>query len=215
MMTPDIAPGSIASLNADSSANPARRRVLLSLAAAAALPLAACGRDGQLKNVHGIDLTDAKWSADFSLKDPDGKTRSIADFKDKLVMLFFGFTQCPDVCPTTLARAAQVKAGLGADGSKLQVLFITVDPERDTPDVLRAYTTAFDPGFLGLYGDAKQTVDTAKAFKVFFQKVPTGSSYTMEHTALTYVFDTRGQLRLALRHEQTAAECLSDIRQLV
>ena len=211
MMTPGHARGPIADL----STNPSRRRMLLSMAAVAALPLAACGRDGQLKNVHGIDLTDAKWAADFSLKDPDGKTRSMADFKDKLVMLFFGFTQCPDVCPTTLARAAQVKAGLGADGNKLQVLFITVDPERDTPAVLKAYTTAFDPSFLGLYGDAKQTADTAKAFKVFFQKVPTGSSYTMEHTALTYVFDTHGQLRLALRHEQTAAECLSDIRQLL
>jgi protein SCO1/2 len=211
MMTPRHARGPIADL----STQPLRRRMLLSLAAVAALPLAACGRDGQLKNVHGIDLTDAKWAADISLKDPDGKTRSMADFKDKLVMLFFGFTQCPDVCPTTLARAAQVKAGLGADGNKLQVLFITVDPERDTPAVLKAYTTAFDPGFLGLYGDAKQTADTAKAFKVFFQKVPTGTSYTMEHTALTYVFDTRGQLRLALRHEQTAAECLSDIRQLL
>jgi protein SCO1/2 len=193
----------------------ARRRVLLSLAAGAVLPLAACGKDGQLKNVHGIDLTDASWGADFSLKDPDGKTRSMADFKDKLVMLFFGFTQCPDVCPTTLVRAAQVKAGLGKDGDKLQVLFVTVDPERDTPAVLKAYTTAFDPGFIGLYGDAKQTMDAAKAFKVFYQKVPTGSSYTMEHTAMSYVFDPRGKLRLALRHEQTAEECLADMRQLV
>jgi protein SCO1/2 len=212
-MNPDLTPGA-ASAPAETLRH-SRRRLLLSLAAAATLPLAACGKEGQLKNVRGIDLTDASWSADFNLKDPDGKTRSIGDFKDKLVMMFFGFTQCPDVCPTTLARAAQVKAGLGKDGDRLQVLFITVDPERDTPAVLKAYTTAFDPTFLGLYGDAKQTMDTAKAFKVFYQKVPTGSSYTVEHTALSYVFDTRGKLRLALRHEQTAAECLSDIKQLV
>lgn len=217
MMKAGAEPGVIAPQTASTIAPHllARRRVMLSLAAAAVLPLAACGKDGQLKNVHGIDLTDASWGADFSLLDPDGKTRSMADFKDKLVMLFFGFTQCPDVCPTTLARAAQVKAGLGKDGDKLQVLFVTVDPERDTPAVLKAYTTAFDPGFLGLYGDAKQTMDAAKAFKVFYQKVPTGSSYTMEHTAMSYVFDPRGKLRLALRHEQTAEECLSDMRQLV
>ena len=132
--------------------------------------------------------------------------------RGKTVMLFFGFTQCPDICPTALTRALEIKSLLGADAAKLQVLFITVDPERDTPDILRAYMQAFDPAFVGLRGDAEQTRAAAQSFKVFYQKVPTGSSYTMDHTALTYVIDAQGKLRLALRHQQSAEECAADLR---
>lgn len=130
-------------------------------------------------------------------------------------MMFFGFTQCPDVCPTALVRAATVKQLLGADGDRLQVIFVTVDPERDTPEILKAYTAAFDPSFLGLYGDLKHTEETAKDFKVFYKKVPTGSSYTMDHSALSYVYDPDGKLRLVLRHTQSAEEYAADLRQLL
>jgi protein SCO1/2 len=139
----------------------------------------------------------------------------VADFKGKAVMLFFGFTQCPDICPTALVRAAEIRKMLGADGERLQVIFVTVDPERDSPVVLKAYTQAFDPSFLGLYGDPQKTSETAKAFKAFYRKVPTGSSYTMDHSAFSYVFDPAGKIRLALRHEQSAQECAEDLRKIL
>jgi protein SCO1/2 len=130
-------------------------------------------------------------------------------------MVFFGFTQCPDVCPTALTRAVQIRKLLGADAERLQVIFITVDPERDTPKVLEAYTRAFDPSFLGLYGDAERTAQTAKAFRVVYARVPTGRSYTIDHSALSYVFDATGAIRLALRHEQSAQDCVHDLRQIL
>ncbi|MGD9943855.1 MAG: SCO family protein [Burkholderiaceae bacterium] len=191
--------------------DPRRRRLLL--ATAAVLPLAAC--DKAPASFTGIDLTGANYGREFSLKDADGQTRSLAEFKGKAVLIFFGFTQCPDVCPTSLARAAEIKRLLGADAERLQVIFITVDPERDTPEVLKAYAAAFDAGVIGLYGDAAQTQAAAREFKVYYAKVPTGSSYTMDHTALSYVIDPAGQLRLALRHESSAQECAADIRRLL
>jgi protein SCO1/2 len=121
----------------------------------------------------------------------------------------------PRRLPDRLIRAAKVKQLLGADGDKLQVIFITVDPERDTPEVIKAYTAAFDPSFIGLYGDAKRTRETADEFKVYYKQVPTGSSYTMDHSALSYAFDPHGRLRLALRHEQTAEDYAHDLRQLL
>jgi len=165
---------------------------------------------------HSMDITGLMPDAShFSLTDHEGKERSLADFKGHAVLIFFGFTQCPDVCPMALARASEIKQLLGEAGQRLQVLFVTLDPERDTPEILKAYTTTFDPAFIGLYGDIKRTQETARNFKVYFKKVPTGSSYTLDHTALSYVYDPSGVLRLALRHNQSAAECAEDIRQLL
>lgn len=196
-----------------------RRRLLAGFAAAGLLPvcgglLSACGGPRPL-SVHGINLSGRDFAKDFRLLDPQGRERSLADFRGKLAMVFFGFTQCPDVCPTALTRAVQIRKRLGADAERLQVIFITVDPERDTPKVLEAYTRAFDPSFLGLYGDLERTAQTAKAFRVVYAKVPTGRSYTIDHSALSYVFDATGAIRLALRHEQSAQDCVHDLRQLL
>jgi protein SCO1/2 len=139
----------------------------------------------------------------------------MADYRGKIVLIFFGFTQCPDVCPTALTRAVDIKEQLGEDGDKLQVLFISIDPERDTPELLQAYMQAFDPSFVALRPTEEELAKTASDFKVFYQKVPTGSSYTMDHSALTYVYDTQGKLQIALRHTQTAEEAVADIRQVL
>lgn len=194
-----------------------RRTLLATISATVlALGLSACGKsEASLQDVHGIDLTGASFGDGFQLKDADGQVRTLEDFKGKVVLMFFGFTQCPDVCPTALVNASQIKSLLGPDGDKLQVLFITVDPERDTPEVLREYTQAFDPSFIGLYGDEAQTAAVAKNYRVFYAKVPTGNSYTMEHTALTYVFDRDGTLRIALRHEMTPEQSAEDIRKVM
>lgn len=194
------------------------RRALLSAIGATllAFSLTACGEsEASLNDIHVIDLTEASFGDGFQLKDPDGNVRTLEDFKGKVVMMFFGFTQCPDVCPTALVNAAQIKSLLGADGDDLQVLFVTVDPERDTPDVLREYAQAFDPSFIGLYGTPEETAAVAKAYRVFYAKVPTGNSYTIEHTALTYVFDRQGKLRIALRHELTPEQSAEDIRKVM
>ena len=190
-----------------------RRRGLLG-AGLATLLLAACGKPTSLGEVHGINLEGSQLGKDFRLLDTEGVERSLADYRGKVVLMFFGFTQCPDVCPTALVRAAEVKEQLGADGERLQVLFVTVDPERDTPEVLKAYAQAFDPGFVGLYGDEARMRETAREFKVFYQKVPTGDSYTIDHTALSYVYDTQGKIRLALRHDQTPEEYVEDLRKV-
>ncbi|MGJ7570632.1 SCO family protein [Variovorax sp. RB2P76] len=191
-----------------------RRSLLLAGGGLAALALAACDKVLPA-SYNGVDITGASYAQDFRLSDPDGRERTLADFKGKAVMMFFGFTQCPDVCPTALVRAAEIKRLLGADGDRLQVIFVTVDPERDLPVVLKAYTQAFDASFIGLYGDLQRTAETAKAFKVFYKKVPTGSSYTMDHSAFSYVFDPKGKIRLVLRHEQSAEECAQDLRQIL
>lgn len=177
--------------------------------------LSACSRTEPLKDINGLSLAQAEMGRDFKLTDTQGKRVSLADFKGKVLVLFFGFVQCPDVCPTSLLRASQVQSLLGADGERVQVAFITVDPERDTPEILRAYTTAFDPSFMALTGTPEEIARTAKEFKVFYQKVPTGSSYTIDHTALSYVYDTQGKLQMALRHEQTAEEVASDLRKVL
>jgi protein SCO1/2 len=187
-----------------------RRRLLV--AGSAAL-VAAC--QPAAPAFHGIDLTGADYAKGFRLRDPEGRTRTLADFKGQAVLLFFGFTQCPDVCPTALARAAQAKALLGELGARLQVVFVTVDPERDTPQVLQAYTKAFDESFLALYGSLDETAELARNFKAYYKKVPTGASYTMDHTALSYVYDPAGQLRVVLRHDQTAEQYAQDLRRLL
>lgn len=195
-----------------------QRRTMLGALSATLLTVAlpACGKsEAALQDIHGIDLSGATFGDGFQLKDHDGNTRTLADFKGKTVLMFFGFTQCPDVCPTALVNATQIKSLLGPQGDNLQVLFITVDPERDTPEVLREYVKAFDPSFVGLYGNAEETAAVAKAYRVYYAKVPTGNSYTMEHTALTYVFDDKGKLRMALRHEQTPEQSAEDLRKVM
>lgn len=193
----------------------AARRVWLkaALVGASGLTLWACQR--QAPAFKGIDVTGAAFGRSFSLPDATGATRSLAEFKGKLVLVFFGFTQCPDVCPTALSRAVEVRRLLGQQADRLQVVFISVDPERDTPELLREYLKAFDPSFIALRGDADALAATAKEFKVIYQKVATPSSYTMDHTALSYVFDPTGRLRLALRHEQSAEDVATDLRILL
>jgi len=195
--------------------NRLRRHGLIGAASLSALALLGCDAKPSLGDVRGLDLSDADFARDFHLFDTQGQARSLADFHGKVLMVFFGFTQCPDICPTALFRASEVKQLLGQDAHRLDVAFITVDPERDTPEILDAYVKAFDPQFIGLRGDADQTRKAAQEFKVYYAKVPTGSSYTMDHTALTYVFDTRGKLRLALRHNQTAQDYAHDIRRVL
>jgi protein SCO1/2 len=165
----------------------------------AATVFAGCSGSGaSFKNT---DITGADYGKDLALTDHTGKMRTLADFRGKVVVVFFGYMHCPDVCPTTLAELKVVKEQLGEDGGRLQVLFVTLDPERDTPKLLAAYAPAFDPSFLGLYGDTAATARVAKEFKVFYQKVPgkTPDSYTVDHTAGSYVFDPQGRLRLFVR----------------
>ena len=161
-----------------------------------ALPLAGCDR-GQPK-FKASDITGTSYGRDFALTDHTGKARTLADFRGKVVVLFFGYTQCPDVCPTTLAELAEAMRRLGADAARVQVLFVTVDPERDTPSSSAHYVPAFDPSFLGLYGDAAALERTAKEFKIVYQKQPgsTPGTYTMDHSAGTFVFDPQGRLRV-------------------
>lgn len=191
------------------------RRHFLAAMLATALPLYGCSQSSELENINGIDLSTVDFGSDFKLAGTDGAQHSLADFKGKVVLVFFGFTQCPDVCPTALYHAAEAKRMLGADGDRLQILFITVDPERDTPEVLKEYVNAFDSSFLGLYGDLEQTAQTARDFRVYYEKVPTGSSYTIDHSAMTYVYDANSKLRLGLRHTQSVEEYVDDIRQVL
>lgn len=180
----------------------------------AALSAFGCSASGpSFKNT---DITGADYGKDFRLTDHTGKTRTLADFRGKVVVMFFGYTRCPDVCPTTLAELKAVKEQLGADGMRMQVLFITVDPERDTPELLASYVPAFDPSFLGLYGDNAAISKVARDFKVFYQKVPgkAPDSYTVDHTAGSYIFDPLGRLRLFARFGN-AANLAADIRTLL
>ena len=187
---------------------------LVLVASMSLFPLSACQpRSAPIFN--SIDITGAEYGRSFSLPDPGGATRTLSDFKGKIVMVFFGYTQCPDVCPTTLSRAIEVRKLLGSDADKVQVVFVTLDPERDTPDLLRDYMNAFDASFVALRGDAQSTADTAKEFKVFYQKVPISSSYGINHTAATYVFDPKGRLRLGLRHAQSAQDVAADLKILL
>jgi protein SCO1/2 len=196
--------------------SPINRRHFLSVAlVASAALLHGCSRPQKLQDTHGTDLSDANIGRDFLLTGTDGQQHRLADFTGKVVLIFFGFTQCPDMCPTALFRAARIREILGQDGNRLQVLFITIDPERDTPQILKTYVSAFDPSFMGLYGSLDQTAKTARAFKAYYAKVPTGSSYTMDHTALTYAYDRSGHLRLGLGYELTAEECAEDIRKIL
>lgn len=161
------------------------------------------------------DLTGADYGRGFALTDHGGKPRTLADFRGKLVVLTFGFTHCPDICPTILADLAGAVQSLGAEAQRVQVLFVTVDPERDTPELLARYVTAFDPRFVGLAGDLEAIRQTAKEFKIFFEKQPTGSSYTVNHSAQSYVIDAQGRLRLFVRHDRIAADLGDDLKTLL
>ncbi len=164
-----------------------------------------------------VDITGASYAKDFELTDHNGKVRHLGDFKGKVVVMFFGYTQCPDVCPTSMAELAEVKKALGADGDKLQGLFVTVDPARDTPEVLKGYMENFDPTFLALYTTPEKLEALAKDFKVYYKRVngKTDTSYTMDHSAGSYIYDTQGNLRLFTRYGSGAKVLAADIQQLL
>jgi len=196
--------------------NRVRRSLLLAAVSSAAL--AACDAPGGPKAAfRGADITGADYARSLSLPDISGQPRSLADFKGKVTVVFFGYTQCPDVCPTTMAELAQVKKSLGADGDKLQGLFVTIDPERDTPQVLQSYLASFDPSFIALRGTTEQTQAAAKEFKIFYAKVPgkVEGSYTMDHTAGAFVIDRDGNPRLFERYGAGAQALLSDVKALL
>jgi protein SCO1 len=178
--------------------------------------LSACSE--QKPAFKAVDVTGADYARDFAgLVDHNGQARSVKDFAGKVVVVFFGFVQCPDVCPTTMAELADAKKLLGKDGDKLQAIFITVDPERDTLPILKAYMSNFDASFLALRGDAQPLSDVAKAFKIYYKKVPgkTPSSYTMDHSAGSYVFDTQGRVRLYTRYGSGAKALADDMKLLL
>ena len=193
-----------------------RRQALRFLAATLVAGLLAACSPEALK-FKSIDITGADYVKGFALPDHNGVQRSLADFKGKAVVVFFGFTQCPDVCPTALADLAEVKRLLGPQGDKLQGIFVSVDPERDTPEVLKAYMTNFDPSFLALRPSMDQLPEVAKGFKVFYKKVegPTLTSYTIEHSAGSYVFDPQGRVRLYTRQAVGAQGLADDITLLL
>jgi protein SCO1 len=188
-----------------------RRTALVTLA------LAAVGCMENKPQFKAVDITGADYAKDFRLPDASGKERSLQEFKGKAVVVFFGFTQCPDACPTTLTEIAQAKKLLGADGDKVQAVFITVDPERDTPEILKAYMGNFDPSFVALRGSPEQLAAVAKDFKVYYKKVEgkTPSTYSMDHSAASYVYDPQGRLRLYTRYGSGAQALADDIKLLL
>ena len=198
----------------------ARRALLLAAVASATMGLAAC--DGALPGsgkpaFKSIDITGAEYARTLQLSDPDGQLRSLADYKGKVVVVFFGYTQCPDVCPTTMAELAEVKRSLGPDGARVQGIFVTVDPARDTAELLKAYAANFGPDIIGLRGTPEQTTAAAKEFKVFYNKVPgkTDTSYTVDHTAGSYIFDAKGKVRLFTRYGSGAQALADDLKILL
>jgi len=192
-----------------------KRIAIASLLGVAAL-LAGCDSSPKAPAFQLTDITGAQFARDFQLIDHNGKPRTIADFKGKVVAIFFGYTRCPDACPTTMGELALVMKELGKDAERLQVLFITVDPERDTPDVLSRYVPAFHPSFLGLYGDAEATARTAKEFRIVYQKQPLkDGGYSVDHSAGSYLYDTSGRVRLFAKYGQGAQPLLHDIRLLL
>ena len=194
-----------------------RRRLL---GAAALALIAGCDKvavSGAKLQFQSTDITGADFGRSLALPDQNGKLRTLDDFKGKVTVLFFGYTQCPDVCPTTMAELAEVKKSLGPDGDRLQGVFVTIDPERDTPEVLKGYMANFDPSFIALRGNLEQTAAAAKEFKVFYAKVPgkTPGSYTMDHTAASYVLDRNAKLRLFVRYGSGAPALAADLKALL
>ena len=195
----------------------AERRTLLTWALSLGMGggLMACSPDRP--SFKGVDITGADYAQGFAVSDHNGQPRTLADFAGKVVIVFFGYTQCPDVCPTSMQELAEVKRLLGADGDKLQGLFITLDPERDTPEMLKAYMGNFDPTFLALHPTPDQLVAIAKDFKIYYKKVDgkTATSYTLDHSAGSYTFDTRGRVRLYNRYGSGAAALAEDVKTLL
>lgn len=175
--------------------------------------LAACSPEAP--KFRSTDISGADFGKSLALTGHDGKPRTLEDFRGKAVVLFFGFTHCPDICPTTLADTAAVLKKLGPDAARVQVLFVTLDPERDTPEILAKYVPAFDSGFLGLYGDAPATQRAAKEFKIFYEKRKTGDTYSVDHSGQSYVIDPQGRLRLFVRHDRIALDLADDLRVLL
>ncbi|MCB1967335.1 SCO family protein [Accumulibacter sp.] len=190
-------------------------KILSTLILSITLLLAACSPPPV--SFKSSDITGVDWGRRLSLTDHNGQARQLADFKGKVVVLFFGYTQCPDVCPTTLLAMREVQKRLGERGSHVQVLFVTLDPERDTAQLLARYVTAFDPSFIGLRGDTAATAAAAREFKVFYSK-QAGSepgTYGIDHTTGSYVFDPQGRLRLLVRHGEPADSVAGDITLLL
>ncbi len=178
------------------------------------LLLNACSQPVGFKST---DISGSDWGKDFKLTDHQGRMRQLADFKGQVVIVFFGYTQCPDVCPTTLSAMREVMTRLGDSADRVQVLFVSLDPARDSAEVLAQYVTAFDRRFIGLRADEAHTAETAKEFKVFYSRQPgkTADSDTIDHSTGSYVFDPQGRLRLLLRHGETAENIVADLRQLL
>lgn len=196
-----------------------RRTLLLGALPLLALP-AACDRaqpPAPSANFQAVDITGATYALDFALPDTHGQVRRLADFRGKAVVVFFGYMHCPDVCPTTMAELAQVKQLLGPEGARLQPIFVTVDPERDSPELLEAYVRNFGPDFIALRGSVDATKALAQSFKAYFAKVPgqDAASYTMDHTAGAYVYDPQGRIRLFVRYGQPVQAWVSDLKQLL
>ena len=197
-----------------------RRHVLLAAAGAAALALAGCepgASPGSKQAFRGVDITGAEYARILSLPDQTGTVRSLSDFKGKVVVVFFGYTQCPDVCPSTMAELAQIKKAMGKDGERVQGIFVSVDPERDTPEILKGYMASFDSSFVAMRGTVDQTKAAAKEFKVFYGKVPgkTEGSYSVDHTAGSFIFDPAGKVRLFVRYGSGAEALTADLKALL
>jgi protein SCO1 len=192
-----------------------RRTAALVVVLFALVLASGCSRDGP--KFQSSDITGAAFGRDFALTDHNGHPRTLADYRGKAVVVFFGYTQCPDACPTTLSALAETMKKLGPDADRVQVLFVTVDPERDTKALLAAYAPAFDPRFVGLYGDAAATEKVAKEFKIIYQKQPgaTPGTYTVDHSAGTYIFDPQGRLRLYVSYGQSPDVFAHDLRELL
>jgi protein SCO1/2 len=195
----------------------AHRRAVLRLLAAAPLAamLAACGNDAPA--FKGNDISGTHLGRDVAMVDQDGKPRKLADFSGKVMLVFFGYTQCPDVCPTSLAELAQVMQALGPDAARVQVVMITVDPERDTPDVMKQYVTTFNPGFVGLTGSADQVKQAASSFKAYYAKVPAkgGKDYSMDHSAAFYLLDAKGEARVLANNDIGTDALVHDLKALL
>jgi protein SCO1/2 len=193
------------------------RRFVLSLAVLAAAALAGCERVAPPHRFNAVDLTGATYAQGFDLPDFDGKPRTLADFRGKVTLVFFGYTQCPDACPTTMAELSGILRTLGPDAARVQVVFVSVDPSRDTPALLKNYVTNFRPDFIALRGDETQTQQVIKDFKLIVQKVPgkTPDSYTIDHTAGTYVFDPQGRVRLFASQSLDPALLTDDLKALL
>jgi protein SCO1 len=192
-----------------------RKLVRSAIVLLAAFGAVACAPDAP--KFMASDVTGTTFGRDFQLVDHNGKLRTLADYRGKAVVMFFGYTQCPDVCPTTLSELAEAMKRLGADADRVQVLFVTVDPDRDTQDLLSKYVPAFDPRFVGLYGDADATARTAKEFKIIYQKQPgqTPGTYTVDHSAGTFIFDPAGKLRVYVGYGQGPDVFAHDIREVL